>query len=334
MASWIIYCKITKRMTYLHTIDGNKAVLANYARDLLIEDAIRNYEKVDSESKEKHKKVDSESKEKHKEIEVIAKGKKKKITLDLAASLEGKYREDTIAMVMVLRLKGVVSERLIHHCLPEKYKQKHRVLNAKKQNQKKDTKENEKLAAIPMIMPLNSKKEEEEEEEDEKKPVMLVNVDGTTSIQNDVNRDSDSEGTVTSNSFESSINRQSQWYQQEEQQQLPQEKNYDDEEIEEYSKSNESSLLKDHNLNDNEELEKLDIKENEEISENRINTTTDNDVVNFEFPIPYYKVQKYMTPLFHRSGSTSSVWFHGKMHTKTGRVVRSGVGRIGEENGE
>ncbi len=35
MASWIIYCKITKRMTYLHTIDGNKAVLANYARDLL-----------------------------------------------------------------------------------------------------------------------------------------------------------------------------------------------------------------------------------------------------------------------------------------------------------
>ncbi len=37
MASWIIYCKITKRMTYLHTIDGNKAVLANYARDLIKE---------------------------------------------------------------------------------------------------------------------------------------------------------------------------------------------------------------------------------------------------------------------------------------------------------
>ncbi len=32
--SWITYRRITKERTSLHTIDGNKAVLANYARDL------------------------------------------------------------------------------------------------------------------------------------------------------------------------------------------------------------------------------------------------------------------------------------------------------------
>ncbi len=34
--SWITYRRITKERTSLHTIDGNKAVLANYARDLFV----------------------------------------------------------------------------------------------------------------------------------------------------------------------------------------------------------------------------------------------------------------------------------------------------------
>ncbi len=103
----------------------------NYEEEttLLIEDAKRKLEEVNSESKGKHKDIESESK-----------GKKKKIIQDSAAALEGRLREDTIAMVLVHGLKGVVSERSIHQCLPEKYKQKYRVNNAKKQNKKVDGK--------------------------------------------------------------------------------------------------------------------------------------------------------------------------------------------------
>jgi hypothetical protein len=36
MVFWITYRKITKGNDNLHRIDGNKVVLANYARDLLI----------------------------------------------------------------------------------------------------------------------------------------------------------------------------------------------------------------------------------------------------------------------------------------------------------
>ncbi len=40
--SWITYRRITKKeMTSLHTIDGNKVVLANYARDLIYKTLIK-----------------------------------------------------------------------------------------------------------------------------------------------------------------------------------------------------------------------------------------------------------------------------------------------------
>ena len=277
----------------------------------------------------KLKEIDSQTKGEHKEIESKAKGKKKVIINKFAKDLEGKVKDEDICKEIIHHLSEV-SERFIRACLPEKYKQKHRVLNAKKQKKKKVIKEEEKLAAIIMKTPLNSEKEEEEK--DKKKQVMLVNVDGSISIKNDADGDPDSESQVTDNSFESSINRPSPWYQQEEQQQPLQEQNYEDKEMEEYSKSNESSLLKDHNLNDNEELEHAYIKENEEISENRINTTTDNDVVNVEFSMSFNKIRKYMSPLFPKIGDNGSIWFHIKVNKKTFRVIHSNFGRIGEDN--
>jgi len=46
-------------------------------------------------------------------------------------------------------LKGLVSKSLIHECLPAKYKQKHRIDNAKKQKKKKIQKE-------PTLAPLSA----------------------------------------------------------------------------------------------------------------------------------------------------------------------------------
>jgi hypothetical protein len=62
-----------------------------------------------------------------------------------------KIRTDTICVEIVNQLRGQVSDRFIRECLDEKYKQKVRVENARKQQSKKD-KETDKLAAVT---PLN-----------------------------------------------------------------------------------------------------------------------------------------------------------------------------------
>jgi hypothetical protein len=63
----------------------------------------------------------------------FAHGRKQKIIKETALKLEGKISTDTIAMEIVVQLQGMVSPRLIHECLDEKYKQKYRSDNAKKQ---------------------------------------------------------------------------------------------------------------------------------------------------------------------------------------------------------
>jgi hypothetical protein len=83
-------------------------------------------------------------------IDADAKKEKTQIVQDLAKDLEGKIPMDRIAIEIVHQLHRKVSERLIHDCLDEKYKQKHRVENAKKQKRREIP---EDLAAP---MPLNS----------------------------------------------------------------------------------------------------------------------------------------------------------------------------------
>lgn len=80
-------------------------------------------------------------------IDTHAKGQKIKVVQELARDLEGKIPTDTIAIEIVHQLHGKVSERLVHDCLEEKYKQKHQVENARKQKGKKQI-PNAKLAAL------------------------------------------------------------------------------------------------------------------------------------------------------------------------------------------
>ena len=77
------------------------------------------------------------AREKLDKTDKLAKETKKQIIIDLAKNLEGKIPTDTISMEIVNQLRGQVSERFIHECLDEKYKQKVRVDNARKQKQQK-----------------------------------------------------------------------------------------------------------------------------------------------------------------------------------------------------
>lgn len=107
---------------------------------VLVDDAITKLDKVDAQAKQE----------------------KKQIIIQLAKDLEGKIPTETISIKIVNQLRGRVSERFVHNCLEEKYKQKHRVENARKQKQAAIDIEN--LAAIS---PLN--------EEDEKEAITIDN---------------------------------------------------------------------------------------------------------------------------------------------------------------
>jgi NCAIR mutase (PurE)-related protein len=108
---------------------------------------------------EKLDKIDVQAKDSKKQIGVKANESKKQIVRELAKSLEGEIPTDTICIELTNRLRGRVSDRFIRQCLDEKYKQKGRVKNAKKQkNHEKKDKAIDKLAAVT---PLNPAFEEE-----------------------------------------------------------------------------------------------------------------------------------------------------------------------------
>jgi len=246
-----------------------------------------------------------------------AKGKKKRIILELAASLEGKFREDTIAMVIAHELKGITSERFIHECLPEKYKQKHRVENAKKQRQKVEKK-------LDGVQPLK----EIEEEEKTKQP-MLVNIDGSTSIQNhdDGELDIGIQDLTTSNSFESSI-----YYPNQQQQSLQEEKNHE-EEINEYPNFKETPSSESQNPNDDQDLDQLISTDGNNVtSENKNKIIPSNNMLDLEFSMPFDRIQKHMVPLFSKIGRSGLIWFHIKVNTKKSEIVYYDFGRIGGRN--
>jgi hypothetical protein len=66
-------------------------------------------------------------------IEELSQKEKKQVIMDLAKNLEGMIPTDTICLEIVTQLRGKVSGRFIREILEDKYKQKYRANNAKKQ---------------------------------------------------------------------------------------------------------------------------------------------------------------------------------------------------------
>ena len=75
--------------------------------------------------------VFEEAKSKLDSIDIRAKNEKKQVIVQLSKDLEGKVPTHTISIEIVNQLRGRVSERFIHECLDDKYKQKYRAENAK-----------------------------------------------------------------------------------------------------------------------------------------------------------------------------------------------------------
>jgi hypothetical protein len=131
-------------------------------------------------------------------VDAQAKESKKQIIIDLAKNLEGKIPTDTISIEIINQLRGQVSERFIRECLDEKYKQKVRVENARKQKyqtrQEEEDKASGKLAAVT---PLN-----QEVEEDENKKVIILDTDGRISFQDEEEQEERRQpSTTTTDSF-------------------------------------------------------------------------------------------------------------------------------------
>ncbi len=92
-------------------------------------------------------------------IKAYANQQKKQIVVELAKSLEGKIPTDTICMVIIDQLLGRVSERFIRECLNEKYKQKPRVENARKQKKQKQLENKKDIDKLAAVTPLNKSPE-------------------------------------------------------------------------------------------------------------------------------------------------------------------------------
>ncbi len=168
-------------------------------------------------------------------VEFQAKESKKQIIIDLAKELERKIPEDTVCIEIVNQLRGQTSERFIRECLDEIYKQKVRVDNAKKQKYQRIQEEADKVSGkLAAVTPLNQ--EDEEDNNENNKKVIIRDIDGRMSIQDDEGDEEQPQSATTTTIDMSSIRDKTfasiSYLQQQEQEQL---KEHDNNEFEESS---------------------------------------------------------------------------------------------------
>jgi len=140
---------------------------------------------VCNEEREKFDHLKQEERIEHDNVRNHKNKKKREMVVEFAERLDKlTSQKDIISSIIVKTLKGLVSKSLIHECLPAKYKQKHRIDNAKKQ--KKNVKIEHNLAPLSA---LNQPQHEIEEEEQKKKQMMTVTIgpDGRSYIQSENN---------------------------------------------------------------------------------------------------------------------------------------------------
>jgi hypothetical protein len=135
---------------------------------------------VCNEAKEKIDKVNQEERSEHDNIRNHKNKKKREIIVEFAERLDKLIpQKDIISSIIVKTMKGRVSKSLIHACLPAKYKQEHRRINALKQKKKKkDIKAELKLAPLSALNP-----QKEEAEKQKPKVEVMAGTDGRSYIQ-------------------------------------------------------------------------------------------------------------------------------------------------------
>jgi hypothetical protein len=272
-----------------------------------------------------------DAKEKLNKIDKDATKQKKQIVTDLAKSLEGKIPTDTISIEIINQLRGQVSERFVRECLDEKYKQKIRVDNARKQKQHQQEEEHKNVDKLAAVTPLN-----EEVEEDKNKALVILGVDGRTSFRKDENEPTTTDAsTIRDNIVNETSYQLQQEQEQEQEQELKEEVNPDlmessaykemyDENYEQEAPEKSSQFISADNI--------PSTSESSYIYDNDIDTF--NDILPFEFFVYYTELQKFMASIFRSKGDNRKVWFNGKINKKTGVVVSSNLGRINKHQDE
>jgi hypothetical protein len=258
-------------------------------------------------------------------VDAQAKESKKQIIIDLAKSLEGKIPTDTICIEIINQLRGQVSERFIRECLDEKYKQKVRVENARKQKyqirQEEEDKASGKLAAVT---PLN------QDEEEENKKVIIIDTDGRISLQDDEEQEEGRQlSTTTTDSF--TITGKpfvaTSYQQQQQEQEIKEQTNNG---LEERSCI---GLCDENQVESPEKSSQLITTAEDDMLVEEISASTnenDIDILPFEFSMIYRELRNHLTPLYTKIGDHGKVWFSGKINKNTGVVVSSNLGRINQ----
>ena len=261
------------------------------------------------------------------EIKAYSNQQKKQIVVELAKDLEGKIPTDTICMEIVTQLRGRVSERFVRECLDEKYKQKPRVENArkqKKQNYGEDKEEDtDELAAVA---PLNQELENDK--------IILVGTHGQELVQRDGENNgkpsSDTDDDFSEDNTESLTPNLS--YQKGHEQQLgPKDEPVS---LSECPRCKEICY-------ENIELREIVEKQNQFTAADKMKNANDtnndvktpNNILGFEFCKPYWELSQFVGS-FLRFGNSAEVWFSGTIDTSTGKVVSSGYGRIKQHHQE
>lgn len=215
-------------------------------------------------------------------------------------------------MEIVNQLRGQVTDRFVRECLDEKYKQKTREENARKQQSKKG-KEIDKLAEVT---PLN----QQEVEEKEKEEVVIVDVNGRTSIQEDDDEEKEDELSTTTDS-KTDKNFAPASYQQGGQQS----KNQANHGLEETSDEN-HELKEDQKSSPIITTDKMVTDVPATTYDNEVNT--DNDILSCEFSMSFKKIRNYITPLLSKMENNRNVWFNIRVDKKNGHVISSDFGRM------
>ncbi len=262
----------------------------------------------------------NDARDKLEKIDAHEKQQKKQIVVELAKSLEGIIPTDVICMKIINKLLGRVSERFIRECLDEKYKQKPRIENARKQKKQHYLEDKEGIEKLAAVTPLNQSLENDK--------IILVAAHGEQELsQSEVENNEKPYSEMDTNSTEENIKSlpHKLSYQKEIEQQLgPKNKPIIPNEcpscIELSYKNNQlrEALGK---LN---QFTSADKMKNAKDANKDVNTA--NNIVDFEFCEPLGELCNYLESLF-QLGNSESVWFSGKIDTSTGKVVSSGYGR-------
>jgi hypothetical protein len=258
-------------------------------------------------------------------IDAQTQKEKKQIVKDLANNLEGKIPTDTISIEIVNQLRGKVSERFIHNCLDEKYKQKSQVENARKQKKNQEGIDVENLA---VIAPPNQEAEKKaitievdgREETAVSSPSFGPVISGTCTREED---DSIVSSCQSSQTIVKTDNRECDRCKI-----RGQKIDELEEKVQHYEK-----IIEDLPIKTADQIISAETysRETDQHVSNRIFLSRNEVVIDCECSISWPIMQRYVQHIY-KSGKPLEVWFNFRFNKQTATVIAAYPGRIAERN--